>query len=87
MFQPVHTHFVLDMSLYVKVRAGLRGTKQNEARFTVLLEISLGIARIELAGLQQLPRTRQTTSLMADCREGHPGCLCRIPKMLISTSR
>jgi hypothetical protein len=87
MLQPVHAHFVLDMGSYVKVRAGLRGAKQNEARLTVLLEISLSIARIELAGLCQLPCTAQTTSLMTDGREKHSGCLCRIPKMLISTSR
>jgi hypothetical protein len=87
MLHPVQAHFVFEMSSYVKVRAGLRGAKQNEARITVLLEISLGIARIELAGLYQLPCTAQTTTLMTDGREKHPGCLCRIPKMLISTSR
>ena len=87
MLRPMHAHFVLDMSSYVKVRAGLRGAKQNEARFTVLLEISLRIVRIELAGRYQLPRTAKTTTLMTDGREKTPGCLCRIPKMLISTSR
>ena len=87
MLHPVHAHFVFDMSSDVKVRAGLRGAKQNEARFTVLPEISLGIARIKLAGLYQLPCTSQTTTLMTDGRENHPGCLRRIPKMLISASR
>lgn len=84
---PVRAHYVFDVSSYVKVRAGLRGAKQNEARLTVLLEISFRIARIELARLYQLPCTAQTTTLMADGREKDPGGLCRIPKMLISTSR
>ena len=87
MLHPVHAHFVLDVSSYVKVRAGLRSAKQNEARFTVLLEISIRIARIELAGFYQLRCTAQTTTLMTDGRERQPGCLCRIPKTLISTSR
>jgi hypothetical protein len=87
MLHPVHAHFVFDMSSYVEVRAGLRGAKQNEARFTVLREISLRVTRIKLAGLYQLPCTAQTTTLMTDGREKHPCCLCRIPKMLISTSR
>ena len=85
MLHAVHAHFVFDMRSYVKVRAGLRGAEQNEARFTVLLEISLCIARIELAGLYQLPCTAQTTTLMTDGRQKYPGCLCNIPKRLIST--